>query len=74
MVEYVSLDYKPTNKDLIVMYFVEKALDCNSLEKACEYNFYIVEQKGKALSLAIPALSIEVILLIVWLLFRSFIW
>lgn len=36
MVEYVNLDYKPTNKDLIVMYFVEKALDCNSLEKACE--------------------------------------
>ena len=36
MVEYVNLDYKPTKKDLIVMYFVEKALDCNSLEKACE--------------------------------------
>jgi len=36
MFEYVNMDYKPTDQDLIVMYFVEKALDCNSLEKACE--------------------------------------
>ena len=36
MIEYVDLDYKPTNKDLIVMYFVEKTLDCYNLEKACE--------------------------------------
>jgi len=36
VIEYVDLDYKPTNKDLIVMYFVEKTLDCYNLEKACE--------------------------------------
>jgi len=36
VIEYVDLDYKPTNKDLIVMYFVEKTLDCYNLERACE--------------------------------------
>jgi hypothetical protein len=43
-----------------------------SLEQACNYNLYVVEQKGKALRQAIPALTAEVILLIVWLLLRSF--
>ena len=43
-----------------------------SLEQSCDYNLYIVGQKGRALRLAIPALSIEVILLLLWLLLRSF--
>jgi len=36
MVEYVNLEYVPNKKDLIVMYYVEKAADCKSLEQACE--------------------------------------
>jgi len=36
MVDYVNLEYIPNEKDLIVMYYVEKALECESLEKACE--------------------------------------
>lgn len=43
-----------------------------SIEQSCDYNLDIVTQKGKSLSLAIPALGIEVILLIIWLLLRSF--
>ena len=42
-----------------------------SLEQSCNYNFYILEQKGKALDLAIRALGIETILLIAWLFLRS---
>ncbi len=36
MVDYVNLEYKPTKKDLIVMYYVEKAPQCKDLEHACE--------------------------------------
>ena len=36
MVHYINLKYKPDKEDLVVMYFVEKAPDCNSLEQACE--------------------------------------
>lgn len=36
MVDYVNLEYKPTKKDLIVMYYVEKAPECKDLEQACE--------------------------------------
>ena len=36
MVHYVNLKYEPDKEDLVVMYFVEKAPDCNSLEQACE--------------------------------------
>lgn len=36
MVDYVNLEYAPNKKDLIVMYYVEKAADCESLEHACE--------------------------------------
>jgi ribulose-bisphosphate carboxylase large chain len=36
MVDYVNLEYKPTKKDLIVMYYVEKAPECKELEHACE--------------------------------------
>ncbi len=36
MVDYVDLSYEPNENDLVVMYFVEKAVDCESLEKACE--------------------------------------
>lgn len=36
MVDYVDLSYEPNDTDLVVMYFVEKAVDCESLEKACE--------------------------------------
>lgn len=32
----MNLEYIPNEKDLIVMYYVEKALECESLEKACE--------------------------------------
>ena len=42
-----------------------------SIEQSCDYNLYIIGQKGKALYLAIPALGIEVMLLIIWLLLRS---
>ena len=36
MVHYVNLKYEPDKEDLVVMYFVEKAPDCDSLEQACE--------------------------------------
>ena len=36
MVHYVNLKYELDKEDLVVMYFVEKAPDCNSLEQACE--------------------------------------
>jgi ribulose-bisphosphate carboxylase large chain len=36
MVDYVNLEYKPTKRDLIVMYYVEKAPECKGLEQACE--------------------------------------
>ena len=42
------------------------------IEQSCDYNLYIVEQKGKALYRAIPALGIEVVLLVIWLLLRTF--
>lgn len=42
-----------------------------SLEEACEYNKDLVENKGKALTAAIPALGIEVVLLAIWLFLRS---
>ena len=36
MVDYVNLEYAPNKKDLIVMYYVEKAAECKSLEQVCE--------------------------------------
>ncbi len=36
MVHYINLKYEPDKEDLIVMYYVEKAPDCVSLEQACE--------------------------------------
>ncbi|MHA1292994.1 MAG: type III ribulose-bisphosphate carboxylase [Promethearchaeota archaeon] len=36
MVDYVNLEYSPNEKDLIAMYYVEKAHDCPSLEQASE--------------------------------------
>lgn len=36
MVDYVNLEYIPNERDLIVMYYVEKATECKSLEQACE--------------------------------------
>ncbi len=33
---YVNLDYKPNNDDLIAMYYVEKSSECKDLEQACE--------------------------------------
>ncbi len=42
------------------------------IEQSCDYNLYIVERKGKALYRAIPALGIEVVLLVIWLLLRTF--
>ena len=35
MVDYVDLDYKPNENDLIAMYYVEKAPQCKDLENAC---------------------------------------
>ncbi|TFG00367.1 MAG: type III ribulose-bisphosphate carboxylase [Promethearchaeota archaeon] len=35
MVDYVDLDYSPTDKDLIAMYYVEKAPQCEDIEHAC---------------------------------------
>jgi len=35
-VNYVNLDYKPNNDDLIAMYYVEKSSECKDLEQACE--------------------------------------
>lgn len=36
MLNYVDLNYKPNDKDLIAMYYVEKAPECKNLEQACE--------------------------------------
>ena len=36
MFEYIDLNYKPSDNDLIVMYYVEKASDVDTIEKACE--------------------------------------
>jgi len=36
MLDYLNLDYKPSDNDLKVMYYVEKAADTSSIEKACE--------------------------------------
>lgn len=36
MLEYIDLNYKPTDNDLIVMYYVEKAANIDTIEKACE--------------------------------------
>lgn len=36
MLEYIDLNYKPHENDLIVMYYVEKSPDIDSIEKACE--------------------------------------
>jgi ribulose-bisphosphate carboxylase large chain len=35
-VHYIDLNYEPTKDDLIAMYYVEKSIDCKSLEQACE--------------------------------------
>ncbi|TFG04138.1 MAG: type III ribulose-bisphosphate carboxylase [Promethearchaeota archaeon] len=34
--DYVNLDYKPNEKDLIAMYYVDKSGSCKDLEYACE--------------------------------------
>jgi ribulose-bisphosphate carboxylase large chain len=36
MVDYVDLDYKPNDTDLIAMYYVESSSNCADLEHACE--------------------------------------
>ncbi|MHA1192027.1 MAG: type III ribulose-bisphosphate carboxylase [Promethearchaeota archaeon] len=36
MVDYVNLNYEPSEKDLVVMYYVEKSNECKSLERASE--------------------------------------
>jgi len=36
MVDYINLNYEPTEKDLVVMYYVEKSHECKSLESASE--------------------------------------
>jgi len=35
MVDYVDLNYEPDEKDLIAMYYVEKASECKDIEHAC---------------------------------------
>jgi ribulose-bisphosphate carboxylase large chain len=35
MTDYIDLNYKPTSKDLIAMYYVDKAPDCKDLPHAC---------------------------------------
>jgi len=35
MVDYLNLDYEPNDKDLIAMYYVEKAPECKDIEHAC---------------------------------------
>jgi ribulose-bisphosphate carboxylase large chain len=35
MLEYIDLDYKPNENDLIAMYYVEKSPICEDLEHAC---------------------------------------
>lgn len=36
MVNYVNLDYRPNNNDLIAMYYVELSPECRDFEQACE--------------------------------------
>lgn len=36
MVDYINLNYDPSEKDLVVMYYVEKSNECKSLESASE--------------------------------------
>lgn len=36
MVDYINLNYEPSEKDLVVMYYVEKSNECKSLESASE--------------------------------------
>ena len=36
MVDYINLHYEPNEKDLVVMYYVEKSNECKSLESASE--------------------------------------
>ncbi|MFX0056877.1 MAG: type III ribulose-bisphosphate carboxylase [Candidatus Hodarchaeota archaeon] len=36
MLEYIDLNYKPRDNDLIVMYYVEKSPNLDRIEKACE--------------------------------------
>ncbi|MBY9003732.1 MAG: type III ribulose-bisphosphate carboxylase [Candidatus Lokiarchaeota archaeon] len=36
MVDYINLNYEPSEKDLVVMYYVEKSDECKSLESASE--------------------------------------
>jgi len=36
MVDYINLNYEPSEKDLVVMYYVEKSNECKSLENASE--------------------------------------
>lgn len=36
MVDYIDLNYEPSETDLVVMYYVEKSDECNSLERASE--------------------------------------
>ncbi|MHA1374178.1 MAG: type III ribulose-bisphosphate carboxylase [Promethearchaeota archaeon] len=36
MVDYINLNYEPSEKDLVVMYYVEKSDECKSLERASE--------------------------------------
>lgn len=36
LVNYVNLQYKPNDNDLIAMYYVELSPDCKDLEQACE--------------------------------------
>jgi len=36
MVDYINLHYEPNEKDLVVMYYVEKSDECKSLESASE--------------------------------------
>ena len=35
MVDYIDLDYEPTEKDLVAMYYVDKADSCEDLKHAC---------------------------------------
>ena len=36
MVDYINLNYEPSEKDLVVMYYVEKSNECKSLESVSE--------------------------------------
>ncbi len=57
MLEYVDLDYKPNEKDLIAMYYVEKAPDCKSLEHASEE---IAKESSIGTWTDIATLSVEI--------------